>query len=202
MTTRLLLFVCALSTLASCSLHSNQRRAALADQSLPHQQLSSRNRIPNAHMRLNKRKKMLASILAYTPASPLITSPLIFDKYAKSSERVQPNMYPHLTTSTGAWEYTAADWWTSGFYPGTLYLLDERKTFCTATADAVGQTSASIDWLTRARQWRFVALSLRISYFPIYFTAGSHVFPVEPHRHLRYQDTDSGFSIVMAWSRS
>lgn len=150
MTLLRLFVVCVLSTLVLCSeMHdTHPLHKKHANPSQPHKHIA-RNHLH----RLSKRKKMLASVLPYSPASPLITSPLIFDKYAKSSAHYQSNVFPHLTAPSGAWEMETADWWTSGFYPGTLYLLHERKTFCTSSSAAVGRNGADVDWLTRARQW-------------------------------------------------
>lgn len=78
-------------------------------------------------------------------ASSLITSPLIFSKYEKTSSNYRANSYPSITSKTGTWDWYGNDYWTSGFFPGLLYLLNERRNLCP------GKTN--VDWLARARQW-------------------------------------------------
>ncbi|KAG8811401.1 hypothetical protein FRC18_003524 [Serendipita sp. 400] len=79
-----------------------------------------------------------------TPSKRLL-SQSIYSKYKQTSDVYRPGVYPHLTDSSGAWVWEAADWWTAGFYPGTLYLLHERSKLCPG--------STNIDWLQRGRQW-------------------------------------------------
>ncbi|KIM30246.1 glycoside hydrolase family 88 protein, partial [Serendipita vermifera MAFF 305830] len=82
----------------------------------------------------------------HTPAvSARINSPLIYSKYDESSTNYRINSYPHLTSASGSWSWVGNDWWTSGFFPGTLYLLHERSQKCP------GRTS--VNWLARARKW-------------------------------------------------
>jgi len=58
------------------------------------------------------------------------------DRTAKS---IAIDRYPRQTTSTGEWETTGASAWTSGFFPGALWLMFER------TGDS--------RWRTRAEDW-------------------------------------------------
>lgn len=60
----------------------------------------------------------------------------------------KPNTYPHDTTKdTYAYKYMATSWWTSGFFPGSLWLLYERSL-------KVPQTTSSDDILNLALQWQ------------------------------------------------
>lgn len=81
-------------------------------------------------------------------ASSLITDSAIYDKYKASSAYYREGSYPHLSDSSGRWVWVGADWWTSGFYPATLYLLGERAQMCPGSSD--------VDWVALGRQWRFV----------------------------------------------
>lgn len=87
--------------------------------------------------------------VARSGASPLITDRRIYEKYRDSSANYRQNSYPHLTDGGGAWQWVGADWWTSGFYPGTLYLLGERASMCPGS-------SPNADWVGLGRQWRCV----------------------------------------------
>jgi hypothetical protein len=80
------------------------------------------------------------------PPSDLIKSPLIYSKYESSTRTYRTNTYPHLTTASGSWSWVGNDWWTSGFFPGTLYLLHERSRICPG--------STTVNWLEKARKWR------------------------------------------------
>ncbi|KIM30247.1 glycoside hydrolase family 88 protein [Serendipita vermifera MAFF 305830] len=87
--------------------------------------------------------------------SARINSPLIYSKYDKSSATYRTNSYPHLTGAGGSWSWVGNDWWTSGFFPETLYLLHERSQKCP------GKTN--IDWLARARKWSEGLVPLEVS---------------------------------------
>jgi len=78
--------------------------------------------------------------------SNLIKSPLIYSKYASSTSTYRINTYPHVTSASGSWSWMGNDWWTSGFFPATLYLLHERSQICPG--------STTVNWLERARKWR------------------------------------------------
>ncbi|KAL1747509.1 glycoside hydrolase family 88 protein [Schizophyllum fasciatum] len=57
--------------------------------------------------------------------------------------------YPHTTDSnSGLWNLEKADWWTSGFFPATAYLLNARTDLCDASSDN-GLNAA--DWLSLGR---------------------------------------------------
>lgn len=57
--------------------------------------------------------------------------------------------YPQYTdTTAGKWILFGPDTWTSGFFPATLYALNERKTVCPATA---ANGLAQADWLNLGR---------------------------------------------------
>ncbi|KAJ2968103.1 hypothetical protein NQ176_g9340 [Zarea fungicola] len=69
----------------------------------------------------------------------------------KVAQRGQPggaNKFPHDTTKdTFAYNYMDPGWWTSGFFPGTLWLLYERSL-------TLPQPIASSDILNLALQWQ------------------------------------------------
>ncbi|TRM59911.1 glycoside hydrolase family 88 protein [Schizophyllum amplum] len=69
---------------------------------------------------------------------------------ASSVMDTAPNFsYPHTTSSnSGVWQLEVADWWTSGFFPATAYLVNARAELCGATADN-GLDAA--DWLALGR---------------------------------------------------
>jgi hypothetical protein len=85
-------------------------------------------------------------------ASPtsLILSDAIYERYLHSAQNSTPGLFPHLTDAAGRWTSMPTDWWTSGFYPGVLYLLQERQTLCPNTSP----TAKNTDWLGLARRWR------------------------------------------------
>lgn len=83
-----------------------------------------------------------------------LSKDLLSDDVANTVIRVaqrgppQPNKYPHDTTKdTFAYKYMNPGWWTSGFFPGSLWLLYERS----LTAP---QTLSSDDILELALQWQ------------------------------------------------
>ncbi|QRV94836.1 glycoside hydrolase family 88 protein [Ceratobasidium sp. AG-Ba] len=82
--------------------------------------------------------------------STTILSPDIAQKYARVGSSYRPGEYPHTTTSngTGAWAWQPADWWSSGFFPGSFYLLNERSKLCPKNKNL-----NSVDWLTLGRHW-------------------------------------------------
>jgi unsaturated chondroitin disaccharide hydrolase len=57
----------------------------------------------------------------------------------QTARSIAIDRYPRQTTSTGAWETTGASAWTSGFFPGALWLMFER------TGDPL--------WRGRAENW-------------------------------------------------
>jgi hypothetical protein len=58
------------------------------------------------------------------PSAAVVSSDLAFARaqLRSSAAGLALTAYPYRTTSTGAWETRAASWWTSGFYPGSLWL--------------------------------------------------------------------------------
>ena len=57
-----------------------------------------------------------------------------------SADSLAPGAYPWLTNPSGAWRTRTAGWWTSGFFPGSLWL-------------AYGDTGDAA-WRARARRWQ------------------------------------------------
>lgn len=84
-----------------------------------------------------------------SPAS-LLLSDTIYVRYLRSAQNPTPGLFPFVTDTAGRWSSLPADSWTSGFYPGVLYLLHERQILCPSASPAAKNT----DWLGLARQWR------------------------------------------------
>ncbi|KAI4524021.1 glycoside hydrolase family 88 protein [Schizophyllum commune Loenen D] len=86
-----------------------------------------------------------------SPPSELF-SPDIASKVAATAQRVigaGSSSYPHTTDSNaGTWNLEKADWWTSGFFPATAYLLNARKDKCGADDD---NGLGGADWLELGR---------------------------------------------------
>jgi unsaturated chondroitin disaccharide hydrolase len=74
-----------------------------------------------------------------SPSSAVVASDLAFARaqLKATAGKVSPTSYPHLTSSTGAWVTRSASWWTSGFYPGSLWLAynDNRDTWFRTEAE-------------------------------------------------------------------
>ncbi|CAE6413306.1 unnamed protein product [Rhizoctonia solani] len=70
------------------------------------------------------------------------------EKYDRIGAAYKPASYPHLTAANGSWIWQEADRWTSGFLPGSFYLLEERKQLCPHD-----KALSSVDWLTYGRRW-------------------------------------------------
>lgn len=83
--------------------------------------------------------------------SDSIFSPYIAQKYDRVGAAYKSGSYPHTTAASGVWNWVGADWWTSGFLPGSFYLLHERKRLC-----PYDKNLSSVDWLTYGRHWRYV----------------------------------------------
>ncbi|CAE6471025.1 unnamed protein product [Rhizoctonia solani] len=91
----------------------------------------------------------LRQSLALAPTySDSIFSPYIAEKYNRIGSAYKAASYPHLTASNGSWIWQEADRWTSGFLPGSFYLLEERKRLC-PNDEALN----SVDWLAYGRHW-------------------------------------------------
>ena len=80
----------------------------------------------------------------------LILSDTIYERYLHSAQISTPGLFPYATDATGRWSSMPADWWSSGFYSGVLYLLQERQILCPSASHAARNT----DWLGLARRWR------------------------------------------------
>ncbi|KAF8704769.1 PhoX homologous domain, present in p47phox and p40phox, partial [Rhizoctonia solani] len=89
------------------------------------------------------------SLAQSTSYSDTIFSPSIAEKYNRIAANYRPGVFPHNSTANGSWIWMDKDWWTSGFFPGSLYLLEERKKLC-----PYDKSLNSVDWLTYARHWR------------------------------------------------
>ncbi|KAL5511910.1 hypothetical protein ACEPAH_5128 [Sanghuangporus vaninii] len=76
-------------------------------------------------------------------------SPLLGGKVlaTASNESTSDARYPQYTDREGTWQYFTANQWTSGFFPGTLYQLNVRRSLCSSSFDR------SVDWLDLGRQW-------------------------------------------------
>jgi len=93
----------------------------------------------------------LTSGVAGVPAPPELISPLIAQKVLATFKNLpSPILYPHVTDSTeGKWIGHIPNWWTSGFFPATGYLLNTRLQICNST---LGNGLALGNWLALARQ--------------------------------------------------
>jgi unsaturated chondroitin disaccharide hydrolase len=78
-----------------------------------------------------------------------------------ASASIASNRYPNWTGSTGAWSTTDATAWTSGFFPGSLWLLYER--------------TGDVHWKTAAES-RLVALETQ-KYDTSTHDVGFEIFP-------------------------
>jgi unsaturated chondroitin disaccharide hydrolase len=102
-----------------------------------------------------RRSLLLLAALAVTAASPRAASgqpgdPLLVDvehalafaavQLDATTQAISTTRYPSATGSSGAWSTTGPAEWTSGFFPGSLWLLYER------TGDA-GWRGATEAWL-------------------------------------------------------
>ncbi|KAH8832001.1 glucuronyl hydrolase [Flagelloscypha sp. PMI_526] len=69
-----------------------------------------------------------------TSVPPELYSPLVPQKILAAYQKTpDPIQYPQYTYTNGTWELFPADVWTSGFFPATMYALEERKGLCGAT---------------------------------------------------------------------
>lgn len=75
--------------------------------------------------------------------SPLVSSKIL----ATAGDRRDGKSYPHNTDQVnGIWNYVRTDWWTSGFFPATLYSVNRRSELCPNTVDQV-------DWVNFGQVW-------------------------------------------------
>jgi hypothetical protein len=82
---------------------------------------------------------LLVSYLAaaFTSAADVPTvafSSVIPEKVLATAKQLSSHAgsYPHITNYNNPtqWVWAGADWWTSGFFPATLYALNERASLC------------------------------------------------------------------------
>ncbi|KAG6867402.1 hypothetical protein C0993_003236, partial [Termitomyces sp. T159_Od127] len=77
-------------------------------------------------------------------------SPLVPQKVRTTFNRfnANPYRYPQYTDTSGTWQYFTPNEWSSGFFPATLYALNERSMLCLPTpANGLGM----VDWLDLGR---------------------------------------------------
>lgn len=75
--------------------------------------------------------------------SPLVSSKIL----ATAHDTRDGKSYPHNTDQVnGIWNYVGTDWWTSGFFPATLYSMNRRSELCPNTVDAA-------DWVNLGQVW-------------------------------------------------
>lgn len=85
--------------------------------------------------------------------SPLVSSKIL----ATARDTRDGKSYPHNTDQVnGIWNYVATDWWTSGFFPATLYSMNRRSELCPDTVDKV-------DWVNLGQTWSADLTSLLIN---------------------------------------
>jgi hypothetical protein len=79
---------------------------------------------------------LLAPFLAdgATVPSELYSSTVPQKILAAYNKTPNPIQYPQYTWTNGTWRFFGADTWTSGFFPATMYALNERKQLCGATS--------------------------------------------------------------------
>lgn len=75
-----------------------------------------------------------------SPSPPAnLFSPLIAQKVLATANAQSSKPYPQYTTRTdGSWIYFPADGWTSGFFPATLYALNQREHLCPGSTSVGG----------------------------------------------------------------
>lgn len=84
--------------------------------------------------------------------SSLVSSKIL----ATAGDRRDGKSYPHNTDQVnGIWNYVATNWWTSGFFPATLYSMNRRSELCPNTVDKV-------DWVNLGQVWSADLTSLLI----------------------------------------
>ena len=73
---------------------------------------------------------------------PTIQHDFIFaaQQLNRTAGAISTTSYPSSTSSSGSWSTTSASSWTSGFFPGSLWLMYQR------TADSA--------WRTKAQLWQ------------------------------------------------
>jgi hypothetical protein len=82
--------------------------------------------------------------------SPLVASKIL----VTATSRPSNTQYPQNTDTYGkTWQYTGTDYWTSGFFPATLYAMNDRRSLCRKTKD-------NTNWIELARRWSAALTSL------------------------------------------
>jgi hypothetical protein len=96
------------------------------------------------------------------PPSQLF-SPLIAQKIlatAQNTTSLSSRVYPQYTTrDSGSWLWFVPDTWTSGFFPVTLYAMNDRAKLCPkSVANANGA-----DWVDLGRAWSTAEIPLEVN---------------------------------------
>lgn len=81
-------------------------------------------------------------LLARTPAAGQDSvGPLVAQAWQRAADRlsITPAGYPMYTLAGGQWHTTSTDWWTSGFFPGALWMGYEL--------------TGNLEWRSRANSW-------------------------------------------------
>ncbi|KAF9029145.1 Six-hairpin glycosidase [Hymenopellis radicata] len=84
-------------------------------------------------------------------------SSLIFSKSLSTVQSHSTTSYPQLTTRTGTWQNTAADSWTSGFFPAMMYELNKRKALCPS------EDASNTNWRALGQAWSTALIPLGTS---------------------------------------
>ncbi|KAH8832000.1 glucuronyl hydrolase [Flagelloscypha sp. PMI_526] len=75
-----------------------------------------------------------AFFAAATSVPPELYSSIIPQKVLATYQKIpDPIQYPQITTTSGTWQLSGADQWTSGFFPAIVYALEERTRLCGAS---------------------------------------------------------------------
>src|SRR4051812_8290206 len=73
---------------------------------------------------------LLAAATAAVAAVPSADAQRIVDRatasLGRSAAKLGARQYPQVTSSAGQWQTTGASDWTSGFFPGSLWLMYDR----------------------------------------------------------------------------
>jgi len=87
-----------------------------------------------------------SSLASPVPRQELFSSLIAPKVLAIAQAEPSPANYPQYTDRTqGIWQYFTPTTWTSGFFPGLLYLLDTRSKLCPVQDET--------DWLALGRSW-------------------------------------------------
>ncbi|KAI0713492.1 d-4,5 unsaturated-glucuronyl hydrolase-like protein [Earliella scabrosa] len=101
----------------------------------------------------------LAAATGFLAPPKELFSPLVKEKVLKTALQFpNPPKYPHLTDRVeGKWQWNPVDWWTTGFFPATLYAMHERTKLC-RTSD-VGDAA---QWLELGQTWATGSIPLEV----------------------------------------